>query len=51
MEAAVTTYWDRIRKRMRIEQPDGEITRPILRTRADVLARAAQLGMLMNKRS
>lgn len=25
MEAAVTTYWDRIRKRMRIEPVDGEI--------------------------
>lgn len=24
MEAAVTTYWDRIRKRMRIEQTDGQ---------------------------
>lgn len=26
MEAAVTTYWDRIRKRMRIEPVDGEIS-------------------------
>lgn len=25
MEAAVTTYWDRIRKRMRIEPVDGEV--------------------------
>lgn len=50
MEAAVTTYWDRIRKRMRIEPVDGE-ARPDARplTRADVYRRAAERGMLMKR--
>lgn len=52
MEAAVTTYWDRIRKRMRIEPIDGEMPRaagPTLRTRGEVYRRAAELGMLMKR--
>lgn len=52
MEAAVTTYWDRIRKRMRIEPLDGEArTEPAhkMLTRADVYRRAAELGLLMKR--
>lgn len=52
MEAAVTTYWDRIRKRMRIEPLDGEArAEPAQKmlTRADVYRRAAELGLLMKR--
>jgi hypothetical protein len=49
MEAAVAAYWDRIRKRMRVEQPEQVQVTPADLTEQEIYALGSKLGHVVNQ--